>query len=190
MKILKEAKEELPISFLTAFVSKGWDEVGILKEDIEAIKREFKGTKKVEELIQALIDAYLVCIGQMELHLQNNDYIEFPDGAKDDSLKESLITEEVEPEEAAEVLDVLEDKITVSEGDTEETVVISEKGQEENPDAPKIEVEVSEEEKEILDPEIEKLHETFDYFVDFDEPDLTKAPLTDADLYGAPTLNK
>jgi len=61
-----------------------------------------------------------------------------------------------EPEEAAatareEALNVLEDKIDVHGED--DTIVIAEKGQLDNPDAPKIEVEVSEEEKEILEPE-------------------------------------
>ena len=37
MKILKESKENLPIAFLTDFISKGWEEVGYLKADIEAI---------------------------------------------------------------------------------------------------------------------------------------------------------
>ena len=39
MKILKENKEKLPISFLTDFISKSWEEVGYLKADIEAIKQ-------------------------------------------------------------------------------------------------------------------------------------------------------
>ena len=76
MQILKEAKkEELPISFLTDFISRGWDQIGQLKETLAAIKGEFTGTKKVEEILQPLLDAYLVCVGQLELHLQNKDYI-------------------------------------------------------------------------------------------------------------------
>ena len=88
MKILKEAKENLPGVFITSFVSDGWDKVGLLKEQLEAIKREFKNTAKIEELIQGLIDAYLVCIGQMEQHLVDKDYIEFPGGSKE--IKEAL----------------------------------------------------------------------------------------------------
>ena len=32
-----EAKEKLPVSFLTDFISKGWEEVGYLKADIEQV---------------------------------------------------------------------------------------------------------------------------------------------------------
>ena len=92
-------KEELPISFLTAFISKGWDEVGILKEEITAIKRDFSGTAKVANLIQDLVDAYLICIGQLELHLHNNDYIEYPEAEDANKLVESFLDTDVEIEE-------------------------------------------------------------------------------------------
>ena len=46
MAELKEAKEKLPISFLTDFVSRGWDDVGYLKETIKSISESFSGTKK------------------------------------------------------------------------------------------------------------------------------------------------
>jgi len=60
-------------------------------------------------------------------------------------------TEEIAVTDREEALNVLEDKIDIH--GEEETIVIAEKGQLDNPDAPKIEVEVSEEEKEILEPE-------------------------------------
>ena len=77
MKILKESKENLPIAFLTDFISKGWEEVGYLKADIEAIREAYKGIKPIEGLIQDLIDAYLVCIGQLEAHLQDKNYLDY-----------------------------------------------------------------------------------------------------------------
>jgi hypothetical protein len=91
---LKESKEQLPISFLTDFVSRGWDQVGQLKETINSIKETFSGTKKVEEILQPLVDAYLVCIGQLELHMQNKDYIEMPDLKAADETK--AVTESVQ----------------------------------------------------------------------------------------------
>lgn len=94
-------KEELPISFLTTFISKGWDEVGMLKEEITAIKREFSGTAKVAKLIQDLVDAYLICIGQLELHLHNNDYIDYPEAEDANKLVESLLDTDIEIEEPA-----------------------------------------------------------------------------------------
>lgn len=93
MKIIKENKENLPISFLTDFISKGWEEVGYLKADIEAIREIYKGTKNIEELIQNLIDAYLVCIGQLEAHISDKNYIEYPEesGLSGTKLEEDYI---------------------------------------------------------------------------------------------------
>lgn len=73
------SKEKLPISFITTFISDGWDKVGILKEQKESLSKVYSGTKKFEDLLQDLIDAYLICIGQMELSLQDKNYIEMPD---------------------------------------------------------------------------------------------------------------
>ena len=85
---LKEAKEKLPISFLTDFISRGWDDVGYLKETIKSISENFSGTKEIEGLLQDLIDAYLVCIGQLELHLGEKNYLDIPEEAK--KLEEDL----------------------------------------------------------------------------------------------------
>lgn len=82
MKIINinESKQEkLPIDFITQFVSKGWNEVGNLKASIDAIKHTFKDTKAVEDIIQGLIDSYLIALGQMESHLEKKDYIEIPE---------------------------------------------------------------------------------------------------------------
>ena len=155
MKILNEAKENLPVSFLTDFISKGWEEVGYLKADIEAIKQSFKGTQKVEELIQSLIDAYLVCIGQLEAHISDKKYIEYPEeSGLGETLKESL-------EEDLNIT-VNTDKIEI-----------------------KVEPEQVEEVKINNKPEVEKDREIeeFEYFCDFDEPDLTQPKLTDKELY-------
>ena len=61
---------------------------------------------------------------------------------------------EEEPKEEVEEktpLDVIKNKVDIH--GEEDTLVIAEKGQLDNPDAPKIEVEATEEEKEILEPE-------------------------------------
>jgi len=68
-------KEDLPMDFVTSFVSKSWDEVGVLKASIEAISKDFNNTEKVVSVLQDLADAYLVCIGQLELFLHKNDYL-------------------------------------------------------------------------------------------------------------------
>ena len=159
MKVLKESKEKLPISFLTDFISKGWEEVGYLKADIEAIKESFTGTKQVEELIQSLVDAYLVCIGQLEAHIHDKNYIEYPE---ESGLAEAL-NEDLE-------ITVKEDSSIEIETDEEVTV------EEENG---KISIFKAEPEEE----KVEEDREEFEYFVDFDEPDMSQPKLTDKDLY-------
>lgn len=154
MKILNESKENLPVSFLTDFISKGWEEVGYLKADIEAIRHSFKGTKKVEELIQSLIDAYLVCIGQLEAHISDKNYIEYPEDSGLGETKKETLEEDL--------------NITVN---TEKVEV-------------KVEPEQVEEIKVATKPEVKESDiEEFEYFCDFDEPDLSQPKLTDKELY-------
>ena len=69
----------------------------------------------------------------------------------DDEADEKEEDEEEKPEEEKTPLDVIKDKVDIH--GKEDTIVIAEKGQLDNPEAPKIEVAVSEEEKEILEPE-------------------------------------
>ena len=165
MKLIKEAKENLPISFLTDFISKGWEEVGYLKADIEAIKEVYKGTKPIEELIQNLIDAYLVCIGQLEAHISDKKYIDYPEASglglnEDLELKVSDNTVEIKSDEHTElVVDTAKDVVVVSEEEIDDE---------------------DSEEEVVIDT---KAVEPFEYFVDFDEPDLSEPRLTDKDLY-------
>lgn len=145
MKILKEEQirqEELPITFITSFVSRGWEEVGMLKEQIKALKEEFggKGIEKIEEIFQGLIDAYLINIGQLELFLHENDYVEVPE------IEEEKAEEPVEEEENEEV------------EETEEEVEIDD------------EVEVEVEPQKVVK-NVPADFEAFEYFVDFDEPE-------------------
>ena len=111
MKLLKEEQirqEELPITFITSFVSRGWEEVGMLKEQIKALKEEFggKGIEKIEEIFQGLIDAYLINIGQLELFLHENDYVEVPE------IEEEKVEEPVEEEETEKEVEI-EDEVEV-----------------------------------------------------------------------------
>lgn len=144
MKLLKEEQirqEELPITFITSFVSRGWEEVGMLKEQIKALKEEFggKGIEKIEEIFQGLIDAYLINIGQLELFLHENDYVEVPE-IEEEKVEEPT-EEEIEEEEEAE-----------------EEVEIDD------------EVEVEVEPQKVVK-NVPADFEAFEYFVDFDEPE-------------------
>lgn len=71
-------KEELPIDFFASFISKSWDEIGTLKATIEAVSKDFVNTEKVTEILQNLADAYLICVGQLELLLHKNEYLDAP----------------------------------------------------------------------------------------------------------------
>ena len=168
MRILKEetdVKENLPVSFITDMMSKGWDEVGYLREASAAIKEEYNGTAKVEELMQDLMDAYLVFLGQLEAYLN----------------KEEDITTNIEPEEtpkpkkAAAKIEDEEKELPEAEIDIE----------------PIEEVEEEEEVPVVATPAAKATpsmpvvaEDPFDFFVDFDEPDMTQPRLTDDELYG------
>ena len=155
MKIINESKKEkLPIDCITQFVSKGWDEVGMLKASKDAIKATFKETTKVEGIIQDLIDSYLVCIGQMELYLDKKDYLDIPEASE---LNEAANTDED--------LKLQEDLELKNSGDFDVEVK-----QEDN--KVKIEIETKEEEEqeeETEDKEVTK-PDAFEYFMDFAEP--------------------
>lgn len=125
MKLLKEEqinKEALPITFITSFVSRGWEEVGMLKEQIKALKDEFggKSIEKVEEIFQGLIDAYLINIGQLELFLQENNYVEVPDveEIKVEEPEEEKETEDTKDEEEIEEVIETEEETEVEETET------------------------------------------------------------------------
>ena len=165
MKILKEAKEKLPVSFLTDFISRGWDDVGYLKETIKSINENFSGTKKVEDLLQALLDAYLVCIGQLEMHLEDKDYLEMPEEAK-------KLTENVD-------IHIEGNEVTIADNSGEDVAIIPiDPAKEDQPEVVEVEasMETPIEKKELPDTD-------FDFFVDFDEPAPTKeAPLSDEEI--------
>lgn len=176
MKILKESKENLPIAFLTDFISKGWEEVGYLKADIEAIKEAYKGTKPIEDLIQDLIDAYLVCIGQLEAHLHDKKYLDYPE---ESGLSGTKLEEELELKISTDKIEIKTEKNTpvdINEDDDIITIGVEEVAAEDEFEPP-VQPAVAKEAPEV------DVGETFEYFVDFDEPDMTQPKLTDEDLY-------
>lgn len=153
MKI-NENKDNLPITYLTTLVSRGWEEVGMLREEIEAVKKEFKNTGAIEECVNNLIDAYLICIGTVEGILDNKKYVKFPEEAS--ALKEAV--EEIKPE--MEAIDVIKNQVELQVEDDEVSLI--NKGAE---DADKLVLDVSDEEHEILESEFED-NEDFEYIAD------------------------
>ena len=195
---LTESKEKLPISFLTDFVSRGWDDVGYLKETIKSISESFSGTKKVEELLQALVDAYLVCIGQLEAHLQAKDYL--------DTDLDNKLTEDVDIH-----IDGNEVHITDDSGEEVVTIPVESVAEETSAECEGQECEVPSVEAKmptVVEPAEEPIAaddgefntpfefdapeadgvrkfekpEVADFFVDFDDP--IGEPVTEKDLYG------
>lgn len=159
MKIINESKKEkLPIDFITQFVSKGWDEVGMLKASKDAIKTTFKETNKVEGIIQDLIDSYLVCIGQMELYLDKKDYLDIPETSE---LNEAAD----EATEADEDLKLQENLELKNSGDFNVEVK-----QEDNKVKIEIEPKTEEEPKAEEATEEAAKPDAFEYFMDFAEP--------------------
>ena len=184
MKILKEdtlTKEVLPVSFLTDMISKGWEEVGYLRESSTAIRETYKDTSKVEALMQDLMDAYLVFIGQIEMYLEDNANISAdateesePTPAAAKELPEAEL--KIEPINAND--DLPEDDLVAEMESTEEKEDI--KTFSDKPlddfvdDIPIINPIAAQEEPK----------EPFEFFVDFDEPDMSEPRLSDDDLYG------
>ena len=177
MEVLKESKEKLPVAFVTAFVSEGWEKVGFLKEELEAIKKEFSDTAKAEEVIQGLIDAYLVSIGQMEQYLSEKKNLEVPltedvtvNIDKVEIIKPKIKIkgdkETIESDEAAGEI-ITEPASIEAEVATDEPVVAEESDIIE--EAPKTDAERLEEVEEAI--KKEDFTEAFEYFVDeFPEP--------------------
>jgi hypothetical protein len=172
MKILKESKENLPIAFLTDFISKGWEEVGYLKADIEAIKEAYKGTKPIEILIQDLIDAYLVCIGQLEAHLHDKNYLDYPE---ESGLSGEKLEEDLEIRVSADKVEIKTEKTTPVEVNEEEDLITI--------GVDEAEVKFDDSKLAMSDEDVARVNEPFEYFVDFEEPDMSQPKLTDKDLY-------
>lgn len=160
-------KENLPVTFLTSFVSKGWDEVGILRDEVKAIKETYKGTTKIEKILNDLIDSYLIAIGQIEEHLEKKEYLDYlRDGLLKESVKEDININNLKLDE----IDINPEKESLPEPEI--------------PTVKKIEVNeprpthIVDEKKEM--PKALNMDD-IEYFVDFDEPVGEK--ITDADLY-------
>ena len=180
MRILREEeikKEPIPVSFLTDLVSKGWEEVGYLKDASAAIKDSFTDTSKVEELMQDLMDAYLVFIGQVELYLDTEKDIS-PEAASEEDNDEALEASEIKAEAEVKDDDAIE-KATPELPEAEvEIEPIEEPADMEETDA---ELEITPEQHPAVVP---NKGDAFEFFVDFDEPDMSQPRLSDDEIYG------
>ena len=102
MKILKEAKDQLPSSFVTDKISKLWEEIGYIKEEQKAIKQTFSGTDKVIEILRELEDSYLIAVSRLQAFASNKNMVVLPEADGKATIKEGL-------EEDAPAADILQD---------------------------------------------------------------------------------
>lgn len=102
MKILKEAKDQLPSSFVTDKISKLWEEIGYIKEEQKAIKQTFSGTDKVIEILRELEDSYLIAVSRLQAFAAKKNMVVIPEADGKATIKEGL-------EEDAPAADILQD---------------------------------------------------------------------------------
>lgn len=67
--IYESKKQELPVMLVTDFIARGWSQIGVLKDQIKAFSKEFKDAKAVTDSLQALVDSYLICVGELSAYL-------------------------------------------------------------------------------------------------------------------------
>lgn len=91
---LNEKKDNLPVAVLTDYVSRCWEEIGILKASIENFKKEFTETTDFINVLQDLLDAYLICVGRLEKKLDSKKYLDITEVQKQEN-PEKLDTKEV-----------------------------------------------------------------------------------------------
>lgn len=173
MKILKEnmVKEKMPVSFLTYMLSKSWDEIGNIKDQLFGLDNMYTDAEVLRAPLEQLLDSHLVFAGQLEALVQGTGEIKIPE-----------VDAPVAPEKDAPV-EVLPEDDLGSEPIVIEPVI--------EPKEPVVviandaELDDDIEAKPEVKPEVKAPVKTFDtdfeYFVDFDDP--VGEPLTDADLY-------
>jgi len=180
-----ETKEKLPVAFITSFVSDGWDKVGVLKEEIAAIKEAFSETEKAEQIIQGLIDAYLVSIGQMEQYLAEQTGVVVPETeistevTIEEPIQEEPVVEEALNEDVTINIEkvkiikpevkVSEEELPAAEAEIKEMPITLEEPERPTPEFLEEPVEDKSEVEKLADIE-EAITEEFEYFTDFPEP--------------------
>lgn len=141
---LEQNKKSLKVALKESYDAANDEDKKAIKESLDNldIKLDIESDEKLDECDKALAEE--------EVEYEDPDAV-LVEEAEEEAVEEVSDDAEIALTSREEALNVLEDKIDIQGED--ETIVIAEKGQLDNPEAPKIEVEVSEEEKEILEPE-------------------------------------
>lgn len=174
---LKESTEKkLPMdkdfssSVVTQLLQDGWGEIGGLQDQISLLN-QYKNSSKLTSILQKLLDAYLIFVGQLEGYLDDKNIVDFPD--------EKQLKEEINPKinENDQKTNKIFQSVEKKDSDEEEKSDIT-TAEPEIPSLNKIEI------KEEADLPVDKVEEEpkNNFFVDFEDPKGDR-PLTDADLY-------
>lgn len=153
-------KVELPADIVTGQVSAMWAEIGNLKQMIANLNSQYLKSGRVVAILQDLLDAYLVAVGQLELHLHDNNFL-------GDS-----------EEDSEDIADAA--KLTVAKGEEGQEESAEEEAPEDK-DFPDVKFEAP-----VIKDEIEaKIDKPIDYDDTFnsDFPDPVGEKLTDEELY-------
>lgn len=154
-------KEELPVSFITSFVSESWDRVGVLQDQIKSIESAFIGTEKVISVMQELLDTYLICIGQMESFLDSTDLNTSENPVEIPQIINKVKSEEVPDKSATIAPEVEVEPVSLEAAENVPIEVVDTR----------------------INKQLPRVGDEFEFFVDFEEPDPTSMPLTDEDIY-------
>ena len=182
MKILKEAKDQLPSSFVTDKISKLWEEIGYIKEEQKAIKQTFSGTDKVIEILRELEDSYLIAVSRLQAFAAKKNMVVIPEADGKATIKEGL-------EEDVPAADILQDFVAKLDRDdaidttvTEPTVTaVTEADLDAETD--RLMADDAEPSVSAVPAKENSNKDNFEYFCDFDDPEPDDE--ADADLQDA-----
>ena len=154
-------KDVLPADIVTGQVSERWAQISTLKAMIEELKECYSKSGRVVGILQNLLDAYLVAVGQLELHLHDNNYLGDAD------------------EDTPELIDAA--RLTIKAGEKASEVAEPEK---EMPDSEEQDYDLQDAEVDAADLKVskKKLPDEEDVIMD-DFPKPVGDKLTDEDLY-------
>ena len=157
-------------SVVTQLLQDGWGEIGGLQDQISLLN-QYKNSSKLTSILQKLLDAYLIFVGQLEGYLDDKNIVDFPD---EKQLKEE-ITQKIN-EDAQKTNKIFQSIDKKDDSDEEKPIVSTTE-----PEIPSLnQTEIKEEVNLPLDKGEEEPKNNF--FVDFEDPKGDR-PLTDADLY-------
>lgn len=174
---LKESTEKkLPMdkdfssSVVTQLLQDGWGEIGGLQDQISLLN-QYKNSSKLTSILQKLLDAYLIFVGQLEGYLDDKNIVDFPD---EKQLKEEMHLKINENDQKTnKIFQSVEKK---EDNDEEKSAIITAEPEIASLNQTEIEDEI--------DLPLDKAEEEpkNDFFVDFEDPKGDR-PLTDADIY-------